>query len=187
MDACDLSVILTEDMTPYRTRKVRILNGAHTALTPFALLEGFDTVKSCVDDSQMRAYLEKCVYEEIIPTLDLPRDMLVLYADDVLRRFANPFIKHYLSSIALNSVSKFRVRVLPSILTYIERYGKMPETLLFAFAKLIAFYRTDMTKDDEDVVRFMKTASVAEILANEALWGRDLSFLKEEVEKYANT
>lgn len=187
LDACDLSVILTEDMTPYRTRKVRILNGAHTALTPFALLEGFDTVKSCVDDPKMRAYLEKCVYEEIIPTLDLPRDMLVLYADDVLRRFANPFIKHYLSSIALNSVSKFRVRVLPSILTYIERYGKMPETLLFAFAKLIAFYRTDMTKDDEDVVRFMKTASVAEILANEALWGRDLSFLKEEVEKYANT
>ena len=186
-DACGLNVILTDDMTPYRTRKVRILNGAHTSLVPYALLEGFDTVKSCTEDPTMRAHLEKCVFEEIIPTLDLPREELLSYAKDVIRRFENPYIKHYLSSIALNSVSKFRVRVLPSILEYIKRYGKKPVTLLFSFAKLIDFYKTDMTNDDPDVTRFMKESSVREILANTALWGKDLSFLKEDVEKYANS
>lgn len=186
-DKCGLNVILTDDMTPYRTRKVRILNGAHTSLVPYALLEGFDTVKSCTDDTRMRAHIEKCVFEEIIPTLDLPKEELVAYANDVLKRFANPYIKHYLSSIALNSVSKFRVRVLPSVLEYIKRYGKKPETLLFSFAKLIDFYKTDMTNDDPEVTRFMRESSVGEILANAALWGEDLSFLKEDVEKYANS
>ena len=185
-DKCGLNVILTDNLEMYRTRKVRILNGAHTSLVPYALLSGFDTVKSCIDDAGMNAHIKKCVYEEIIPTLDLPENELVEYADNVLTRFANPYIKHYLSSIALNSVSKFKVRVLPSILEFIKRFNKMPETLLFSFAKLIDFYRTDMTNDDADVTAFMKTATVGEILANTNLWGEDLSFLKKEVEKYVN-
>ena len=126
------------------------------------------------------------MYDEIIPTLDLPEKELVSYADDVFERFENPFIKHLCSSIALNSISKIKVRVLPSILEYIKRYNKMPETLLFSFAKLIDFYKTDMTNDDPDVVAFMKTASVKEILANDKLWGEDLSFITKEVEKYVN-
>ena len=134
----------------------------------------------------MLSYIKKCVYDEIIPTLDLPREELVQYADDVITRFSNPYIKHYLSSIALNSVSKFKVRVLPSILEYINRYGKMPETLIFAFAKLIDFYRTDMTNDDKEICEFMKTATVKEILANKKLWDYDLTHLCEEVEKYVN-
>ena len=170
----------------YRTRKVRILNGAHTSLVPYALLSGFDTVKSCIDDEKMCAHVRACVFDEIIPTLDLPKDELVKYAEGVIERFANPYIKHYLSSIALNSVSKFKVRVLPSILEYIKRYNKMPNTLIFSFAKLIDFYKTDMTNDDKDVVEFMKTATVKEILANEKLWGEDLSFLEAEVSKYVN-
>ena len=179
-----LNVIVTEDkLEMYRTRKVRILNGAHTSLTPYALLSGLDTVKSCVDNDIMREHIRKCVFEEIIPTLDLPRDELIEYANGVLERFANPYIKHYLSAISLNSVSKFKVRVLPSILEYIKRYGKMPETLLFAFAKLIEFYKTDMTNDDADVVDFMKNHSTVEILANAELWGEDISFLAEEIEK----
>ena len=185
-DKCDLNVIVTDNLEMYRTRKVRILNGAHTSLVPYALLEGFDTVKSCVDDEKMLAHIKKCVYDEIIPTLDLPREELVQYADDVITRFSNPYIKHYLSSIALNSVSKFKVRVLPSILEYINRFGKMPETLIFAFAKLIDFYRTDMTNDDKDVCEFMKNATVKDILANKALWDYDLSHLEKEVEKYVN-
>ena len=185
-DKCGLNVILTDNLEKYRTRKVRILNGAHTSLVPYALLEGFDTVKSCIDDKRMNGHIRKCVYDEIIPTLDLPKDELIEYADNVMKRFANPYIKHYLSSIALNSVSKFKVRVLPSILEYIKRYGKMPETLLFSFAKLIDFYRTDMTNDDEKVTAFMKTASVKEILANNSLWGEDLTFLESEIEKYVN-
>ncbi len=185
-DKCDLNVIITENLAIYRTRKVRILNGAHTSLVPYALLEGFDTVKSCVDDEKMLSHIKKCVYDEIIPTLDLPKEELIQYADDVITRFSNPYIKHFLSSIALNSVSKFKVRVLPSILEYIKRFNKMPETLIFSFAKLIDFYRTDMTNDDKDVCDFMKNASVEEILANTALWGEDLSDLCAEVKKYVN-
>ena len=183
----DLNVIITPDkLEMYRTRKVRILNGAHTSLVPYALLCGLDTVKSCLDDETMSAHLKKCVFDEIIPTLDLPRDELLSYANSVVERFSNPYIKHYLSAIALNSVSKFKVRVLPSILEYIKRYDKMPETLLFAFAKLIEFYKTDMTNDDADVVEFMKNNDTAAILANEALWGQDLSHLTSEVDKYVN-
>lgn len=182
-----LNVIVTKDkLEMYRTRKVRILNGAHTSLVPYALLSGFDTVKSCIDDSVMREHVRKCVFDEIIPTLDLPKDELVKYAEGVIERFANPYIKHYLSSIALNSVSKFKVRVLPSILEYIKRYNKMPETLIFSFAKLIDFYKTDMTNDDAEVTAFMKNNGVSEILKNEKLWGEDLSFLTQEVEKYVN-
>ena len=183
----DLNVIITPDkLEMYRTRKVRILNGAHTSLVPYALLSGLDTVKSCLDDETMSAHLKKCVFDEIIPTLDLPHDELLSYANSVVERFSNPYIKHYLSAIALNSVSKFKVRVLPSILEYIKRYDKMPETLLFAFAKLIEFYKTDMTNDDADVVEFMKNNDTAAILANEALWGQDLSHLTSEVDKYVN-
>lgn len=185
-DKCGLNVILTNNLAMYRTRKVRILNGAHTSLVPYALLEGFDTVKSCIDDEKMCAHIKKCVYDEIIPTLDLEKSELIDYADNVLVRFANPYIKHYLSSIALNSVSKFKVRVLPSILEYVKRYDKIPETLVFSFAKLLEFYKTDMTNDDPEVCRFMKNASLDDILKNTALWGTDLSFLKNEVQKYAD-
>ena len=180
-----LNVIVTPDkLEMYRTRKVRILNGAHTSLVPYALLSGLDTVKSCIDDEVMNAHIRKCVFDEIIPTLDLPREELLSYANSVLERFGNPYIKHYLSSIALNSVSKFKVRVLPSILEYIKRYGKMPETLLFSFAKLIEFYKTDMVNDAPEVAEFMKNATTAEILANDKLWGEDLTRLLPEVEKY---
>ena len=185
-DKCGLNVILTDNLQMYRTRKVRILNGAHTSLVPYALLSGLDTVKSCIDDETMNNHIKKCVYDEIIPTLDLPKEELTEYADNVLTRFANPYIKHYLSSIALNSVSKFKVRVLPSILEYIKRYNKMPETLIFSFAKLIDFYRTDMTDDDKEITEFMKNASVKEILENDKLWGENLGYLEDEVLKYVN-
>ncbi len=181
----NLNVIVTADkLEMYRTRKVRILNGAHTSLVPYALLSGLDTVKSCIDDATMNEHIRKCVFDEIIPTLDLPKEELLSYANSVLERFGNPYIKHYLSSIALNSVSKFKVRVLPSILEYIKRYNKMPTTLLFSFAKLIEFYKTDMTNDAADVIDFMKNNDTAAILANASLWGEDLSYLTAEVDKY---
>lgn len=185
-DKCGLNIILTDNLEPYRTRKVRILNGAHTSLVPYAMLEGFDTVKSCIDNEKMNKYINACIFDEIIPTLDLPYDELVSYANDVLKRFANPYIKHYLSSIALNSVSKFKVRVLPSITEYIKRYNRIPQTLIFSFAKLIDFYRTDMTNDDPDITKFMKKATVSEILSNKNIWDADLSYLEEEVKKYVD-
>ena len=170
-------------MEMYRTRKVRILNGAHTSLVPYAMLEGFETVRDCVENDVMREHIRKCVFDEIIPTLDLPKDELIDYANNVIERFGNPYIKHYLASISLNSVSKFKVRVLPSILEYIKRFNKMPDTLLFSFASLIRFYKTDMPNDDKDVMEFMKTKSIPEILANKDLWDEDLSFLADEIEK----
>ena len=182
--SADLNVIVTRDkLEMYRTRKVRILNGAHTSLVPYALLSGFDTVKSCIDDEGMREHVRKCVFDEIIPTLDLPKDELESYAVSVIERFGNPYIKHYLTSIALNSVSKFKVRVLPSILEYIKRYGKTPETLVFSLAKLIEFYKNGQPSDAPEVIEFMKAHTVREILSNVQFFGEDISFLTEEVEK----
>ncbi len=186
LDKCGLNVILTDKLDLYRTRKVRILNGAHTSLVPFALLLGFDTVKSCMDSEKMQTHIRRCVFNEIIPTIPMPKQELVEYAENVLTRFANPYIKHYLSAISLNSVSKFKVRVLPSILEYIKKYYEAPKTLMLSFGKLIEFYRTDMPKDDPEVMKFMKTATLDEILASTELWGQDLSFLRKELSKYVN-
>ncbi|HVN94847.1 MAG TPA: tagaturonate reductase [Syntrophorhabdaceae bacterium] len=141
-----LNVIWTDDMTPYRTRKVRILNGAHTMTVLAAYLYGLNTVKECMDDPLVRRFMEKGLYEEIIPTLDMPENELLDFARTVSERFANPFIKHYLLSISLNSTSKFKTRVLPSITEYVARKGAIPEALTFSLAALIAFYRgTEIT------------------------------------------
>lgn len=185
-DKTDLNIIVTDNLERYRTRKVRILNGAHTSMIPYALLEGIETVGDCMKDEKMSAFVKRCVYDEIIPTLDLPLEELKSYADDVFERFENPFIRHLCASISLNSVSKFKVRVLPSLLEYIKRMGKNPQNLCMSFGKLIEFYKKGTPNDDEKVMEFMKNASVAEILANKDYWGEDLSFLEEEVSKYVN-
>ena len=177
-----LNIIVTDDLERYRTRKVRILNGAHTSMIPYAMLRGIETVGDCMKDEEMAAFVKSCVYDEIIPTLDLPYEELKSYADDVFERFENVFIKHYCASIALNSVSKFKVRVLPSLLEYIKRKGEMPKNLIKSFAKLIAFYKTDMTNDAPDITEFMKKSSVKEILINKELWDEDLEFLVDAVE-----
>lgn len=179
-----LNVIITRDkLELYRTRKVRILNGAHTATVAHALLSGIETVGDCMNDEKMSEYLRRCVFDEIIPTLDLPREELVDYANSVLERFSNPFVKHLWSSISLNSVSKFRVRVLPSILEYKKRFGKTPKTLVFALGRLIELYKTDFSNDAPEILDFMKKSTVAEILGNTELWGCDLSELLLEIEK----
>lgn len=181
-----LNVIVTKDaLERYRTRKVRILNGAHTSMVCYALLEGIETVKDCMDDENMHAFLKSCLFDSIIPTLDLPKEELLDYADNVLTRFANPYIKHYLSSIVLNSVSKFKVRVLPSLLEYKNRFGNYPENLVFGFSKLIEFYKHGAPNDSPEIIEFMKNASLKEILEKTEFWGENLSEL-EEVIKNAN-
>lgn len=185
-DKAGLNIIVTDNLERYRTRKVRILNGAHTSMIPYAMLEGIETVGDCMKDENMSSFVKTCVYDEIIPTLDLPEEELKSYADDVFERFCNPFIKHLCASISLNSVSKFKVRVLPSILEYIKRTGKMPQNLIKSLAKLIEFYKTDMPNDDEKVMEFMKNSDIKAILANKSLWDEDLSFLCDEVVKYVN-
>lgn len=181
-DKAGLNILVTDDLQPYRTRKVRILNGAHTSMIPYALLRGLETVGDCMKDPEMRKFVEACVYDEIIPTLDLPEEELRAYAENVFERFENPYIRHMCASIALNSVSKFKVRVLPSILEYIRRKGTEPEHLMLSFAKLIEFYKKGTPNDGPKVMEFMKEASVAEILGNAELWGQDLRFLTQAVE-----
>ncbi|MDO4534936.1 MAG: tagaturonate reductase [Clostridium perfringens] len=144
-----LNIKFVDDMTPYRTRKVRILNGAHTSLVPVAYLCGLDTVKDSVEDNLVGQYLRETIFDEIIPTLDLPEEELKQFASDVLERFQNPFIKHYLMSIALNSMSKFETRDLPSLLEYVNRKGALPNKLCFSLAALIEFYKGK--RGDEDI------------------------------------
>lgn len=181
-DKADLNVIVTNDaLERYRTRKVRILNGSHTSIVPYALLMGLETVGDCMENKTVKGFLEKCLFDEIIPTLDLPLDELKSYAESVLVRFSNPYIKHYLSSIALNSVSKFCVRVLPSIKEYKARFNKYPENLIFGFSKLIEFYKEGTPNDSEEIIKAVKNSSLDEILKNTSLWGEDLSELKEAI------
>ena len=183
-DKIGLNVLWTDDVTPYKKRKVRILNGAHTLMVLAAHLAGLETVKEAMDDELVFNFMKTGVFDEIIPTLDLPKDELIQFANDVIERFQNPFIKHYLLSIALNSVSKYQVRVLPSVLEYIKENNKEPKCLVFSLAALIAFYRTDAANDNPDVMEFMKTASVDDILSKEEYWGTDLSMLKDSINGY---
>lgn len=178
-----VNVIWTPDVKPYKKRKVRILNGAHTSMVLAARLYGLSTVKECLDNTTVRAFLDKTLSEEIIPTLGSTEEDIT-FGKAVLDRFANPFVKHQLLSIALNSVSKFKARVLPTLLEYYEENKKLPKCMTFSLAALIAFYRTDEANDGEDIMEFMKTATVADILKKEQYWGRDLSFMLAEVEHY---
>lgn len=179
----DLNVIITDNLEKYRVRKVRILNGAHTSMIPYALLCGVESVRECMQDETLSSFVKKCVYDEIIPTLDLPTEELIDYAENVFERFNNPYIHHLCASISLNSISKFKVRVLPSLLEYIARFNKDPENLIFSLAKLIEFYKNSNPNDDAEIIEFIKTRSIKEILANQKFWGQDISFLTEKVEK----
>jgi tagaturonate reductase len=158
-----LDVLYVKDITPYRTRKVRILNGAHTALVPVAYLYGIDTVRESVDHPVVGKYLRDTIFEEIIPTLDLPKEELEQFANEVIDRFRNPYIKHLLMSIALNSWSKFETRVLPSILEYQKRKGSIPKRLAFSLAATIAFYKG---KRGEESIALNDDAAVMELLKN---------------------
>ncbi len=143
-----LNVIYTDNQTPYRTRKVRILNGAHTMTVLGAYLYGKDTVGQCMDDEIISSFMRKGITEEVIPTLDLPEKELTDFASAVFERFSNPFVEHMLMSISLNSTSKFKVRVLPSLLAYNKLKGELPDILTFSFAELIAFYKGTEIKDN---------------------------------------
>ena len=183
LHAAGINVIWTDDVKPYKKRKVRILNGGHTSMVLGARLYGLSTVKECLDDPVVSRFLKKAMFEEIIPTLGHEEEDIP-FGNAVLERFANPFVKHQLLSIALNSVSKFKARVLPTILEYREQRGCLPKALTFSLAALIAFYRTDEANDNADIMAYMKTAAVRDILARQDYWGQDLTFMADEVEHY---
>lgn len=134
-------ILVVDDIQPYRLRKVRILNGGHTLMLAPAILSGQETVKESIDNPFIGKFLSNAIFNEVNPTLGLDEAELKNFAEEVFDRFRNPFIKHYLASIALYFVSKFKVRVLPSLLTYVETKGKLPVNLTFSLASLIRFYQ----------------------------------------------
>ena len=174
------NVVWTDNVDPYKKRKVRILNGAHTSMVLAARMYGLETVGECMKDEKVVSILKKAVFEEIIPAIGDTEDNRN-FGNAVFERFANPFIRHQLLSIALNSVSKFRARVLPTILEFKEQRGRYPQILSFSLAALIAFYKTDEANDSEEIIEFMKEASVADILKREDYWGENISFLYDIV------
>jgi tagaturonate reductase len=142
-----LPVIFTEDHHPYKQRKVRILNGAHTSFVLAAYLSGYDYVRESLEDELIGNFMHQTIYDEVIPTLDLPKEDLLNFAQAVDGRFKNPYIKHALLSISLNSVSKWRARCMPSLLGYVERKGELPKHLTFSIAALMAFYTGSEIRD----------------------------------------
>ena len=193
------NVVFTQDVSPYKLRKVRMLNGAHTSMVLGAYLAGMEIVGDCMADETMRSYMSQALFNEIMPTLDLPKEDLEAFASAIFERFSNPFNRHLLLSIALNSQSKFRARVLPTIKEYVKRKGELPKILTFSMAAFIAFYCGHKKEDgsfagvraagneypiadDQFVIDFfagMEGKSSAEIahavLTNPDFWGSDLT------------
>lgn len=196
-----LNVIWTEDLKPYRASKVRILNGGHTASVLAAFCGGLDTVGEMMNHAVTADFLRRVVFEEIVPFVPLPEAERRHYAESVLERFANPSIRHELLSIALNSVSKWKVRVLPSVLDYANQHGNAPAGLAFSLAALLWFYRGQFDaagefigqretgaypiRDDRAVLEIFAAAwrepvNVAStLLADKRLWGMDLTSVPE--------
>lgn len=193
-----LPVLITDDHKPYKQRKVRILNGAHTSMVLGAYLAGQDIVRDCMQDDVIRGFMNRTIYDEIVPTLTLPEQEVMDFARSVTDRFNNPFIDHALLAISLNSTSKWKARVLPSFKGYVEKYGKLPECITASLACYIAFYRGNrleadglvgvregmeyMIKDDRLVLEFYYAHRVDDIptltqavLSNEEFWGEDLT------------
>jgi tagaturonate reductase len=175
-------------------------------MVPLGLLRGIETVKEAIDDAEVGPLIHKLIFEEILPVLDSPQKELEEFAADILDRFRNPFIRHELSAIALNSISKFNVRVLPSILDNYKKSGKWPPMLIHSFAALLVFYKGSYKrkatplKDDAKILAFFKSewekrqslkSLVTALLSNENLWDQDLSkyeglvlAIEKQVEKY---
>ncbi len=195
-----LPVIYTPDHHPYKQRKVRILNGAHTSFVLASYLCGNDIVLQSMNDDLILSFIKGTLFDEVIPTLTLPKQDLLDFADAVLARFNNPYVKHAHLSIALNSVSKWRARCMPSFLDYIKNEGKLPKHLTFSLAALMAFYTGSEIRDKalighrgEEEYQILDDMSVLEffaanssrpapdfaqaVLSNTAFWGQDLTAL----------
>jgi len=185
-----LHVLFVPDETPYHKRKVVMLNGPHTVLSPVGYLSGLNTVRECCEDPVIGKFVHKVQFEELAETLDLPREEIQKFGEDVLDRFRNPFVKHYVTSIMLNSFPKFKTRDLPGLKTYLERKGVLPEGLVMGLAGICTYYKGGKRGEDEIVPNDDKkiidlltglwaegsTDSVAEgVLGAEFIWDEDLN------------
>ena len=189
-DKAGLNVLFVPSEAPYHERKVTLLNGPHTVLSPVGYLSGLDTVKECVEDPEVGAFVKKVMYEELMETLNLPKPELQAFADSVIERFVNPYVKHFVTSIMLNSFPKYKTRDLPGLKTYLERKGELPKGLVLGLAGIITYYKGGkrgdveiVPHDDAAIVELLKNLwatgdvrKVAEgVLAAEFIWGEDLN------------
>lgn len=141
LEGLNLNILIVDDLKPYKMRKVGILNGAHTAMVPVSYLYGIDTVREAMENDDIRNFIELAIDEEIIPALDMDEKELKEFKDAVVNRFKNPYVKHMLMDISLNSMAKYKSRILPQVLETYKRTGKLPKRLLFSLAALIRFYK----------------------------------------------
>ena len=189
-DKAGLNVLFVPSEAPYHARKVTLLNGPHTVLSPVGYLSGLDTVKECVEDPLIGKFVHKVMFDELIETLDLPKPELEQFAHDVLERFVNPYVKHFVTSIMLNSFPKYKTRDLPGLKTYLERKGTLPEGLVLGLAGIITYYKGGkrgdveiVPADDASTVALLKELwasgdvyKVASgVLGAVDIWGEDLN------------
>lgn len=202
-----LPVVFTDNQKPYRERKVRVLNGAHTSSVLAGYLYGLDIVRDCMQDEIMGKFVRDIVVKEIAPMVKLPLDEVLAFGESVFERFENPFIDHALLSISLNSVSKWKARVLSSFKDNFNANGKIPTMITFSFAALISFYRSSdlredglynkradgteyVVHDDAQVLQFFAANSgkadsdfVNAVASNVDFWGEDLTKYPEFSDK----
>ncbi len=143
-----LNVLFVDSIKPYKERKVKILNGSHTCLVPVSYLSGIDTVRETIEDKQLNQFVLDFIFNEVVPTINIPRDQMDSYANSVLERYGNPFVRHELMSIALNSVTKYKTRILPTVLQNLEDLKHFPDHALFSLAALMVFYRGKRGEED---------------------------------------
>ena len=185
-----LNVLFVPSEAPYHERKVTLLNGPHTVLSPVGYLSGLNTVRECCEDPVVGRFVDKVMYDELMQTLNLPEAELKKFADDVKERFVNPYVKHFVTSIMLNSFPKFKTRDLPGLKTYLERKGSLPEGLVLGLAAMITYYKGGkrgeddiVPNDDAAIVQLLADlwtggdcAAVAKgVLAADFIWGEDLN------------
>lgn len=202
-DKAGLNVLFVPSETPYHARKVTLLNGPHTVLAPVAWLSGIDIVRDACQHPVVGPFIHRVMYDELMPTLDLPEEELRHFADSVLERFTNPFVDHQVTSIMLNAFSKYATRDLPGLKTYLERFGHLPEGLVLGLAAIITYYRGGtradgapiQPNDAPEVVALLSALwqqpdlrRIAEgVLAARDIWGEDLNRLPgltDKLEEY---
>ena len=151
-DKAGLHVLFVPSEEPYHKRKVTLLNGPHTVLSPVAFLSGVDIVRDACNHEIIGQYIHKVQFDELMQTLDLPLDQLEKFAGDVLERFDNPYVDHQVTSIMLNSFPKFQTRDLPGLKIYLERKGELPKGLVFGLAAIITYYKGGKREDGVEIV-----------------------------------
>ena len=204
-DKAGLNVLFVPSEAPYHERKVTLLNGPHTVLSPVGYLSGLNTVRECCEDAVIGKFVHKVMFEELLETLNLPKAELEKFGKDVMERFCNPFVKHFVTSIMLNSFPKFKTRDLPGLKTYLDRKGELPAGIVLGLAGIITYYKggkrgedTIVPNDDQAIIDLLAklwatgcTKTIAEgVLASAMIWGEDLNAipgLTEKVIGYLNS